>query len=87
MKSEVVNETYNIGTGVERTNLEIVNEICKRLALPKNVEFIKDRPGHDFRYSVDTTKINSLGWKPQYSFAEGMDRCLLWYTSNQEFYK
>jgi dTDP-glucose 4,6-dehydratase len=90
MKSEiagVVNETYNIGTGFEKSNLEMVKEICQKLEKKENISFIKDRPGHDFRYSVNTSKINALGWKPKYSFSEGMDKCIEWYMKNQEFYK
>lgn len=86
MKSDIVNETYNIGAGFEKSNLEIVSTICNKLNLPENISFIKDRPGHDFRYSVDTSKIRSLGWEPKYSFSEGMDKCIEWYTENRNFY-
>jgi dTDP-glucose 4,6-dehydratase len=86
IKSDVKNETYNIGTGFEKSNLEIVRTICNKLNLPENISFIKDRPGHDFRYSVDTSKIRSLGWEPKYSFSEGMDKCIDWYYRNRDFY-
>lgn len=86
MKSEVVNETYNIGSGIEKSNLEMVKEICQKLDIPENISFIKDRPGHDFRYSVNTSKINALGWKPKYSFSEGLDKCIEWYLKNREIY-
>lgn len=87
MNSGVKNEIYNIGTGFEKSNLEIVSNICSLLEVQDRIDFIKDRPGHDFRYSVDTTKIRKLGWKPKYSFESGMNKCIDWYLTNREFYK
>ena len=59
-------EVYNIGRGNERKNIEFAKEILRCLSLPKAmIEFISDRPGHDFRYSLSCDKIQHLGWKPQ----------------------
>lgn len=77
------NEIFNIGSGVEFTNLEIVDKISKIIDHKSLIRFIEDRPGHDFRYSVNTTKINNLGWKPSYSFSEGITKCIKWYTDNK----
>lgn len=76
------NETYNIGSGIELTNLEMVNAISKCLGQEPQIDFVKDRPGHDFRYSIDCSKIKKLGWKPQFTFDEGMKKCVQWYLDN-----
>lgn len=66
-------KVYNIGSGVERTNLEIVECVSKALGgITPNMKFVEDRKGHDLRYSVDTSLIRSLGWKPEYSFEEAI---------------
>ena len=64
----VVGETYNIGGHNERTNLEVVKTILKALGKPESlIKFVTDRPGHDRRYAIDPTKIETeLGWKPEY---------------------
>jgi dTDP-glucose 4,6-dehydratase len=82
-----INETYNIGSGIEYTNLEIVNKISHILKVeaPK-ISFIKDRPGHDFRYSVDTAKIRDLGWKPSFDFDRGLFECVNWYLEHRDHY-
>lgn len=83
VKSAPINEIYNIGSGVEHTNLEMVQKICKLFPQNSvNVNFVKDRPGHDFRYSVDCSKIKSLGWSPSHSFDEGIKKCVQWYVEN-----
>ncbi len=87
-------ETYNIGGKNEKTNLEVVDTICSLLERfnPPARDFhykdlithVEDRPGHDFRYAVDTSKIErELGWKPQETFETGMAKTVEWYLSNQ----
>ncbi len=87
-------ETYNIGGKNEKTNLEVVDTICsllERFNPPARgchykdlITHVEDRPGHDFRYAVDTSKIErELGWKPQETFATGMAKTVEWYLSNQ----
>jgi dTDP-glucose 4,6-dehydratase len=51
------------------------------------IEFVKDRPGHDFRYSINSSKIKSLGWEPKYKFKDGIEQCISWYLANQWFLK
>jgi len=83
-----LNEVYNIGSGIEFTNLQVVNKISKILKQESpRIEFIKDRAGHDFRYSVDCSKIKELGWRPQYTFDQGLDKCVNWYINNKEHFK
>jgi dTDP-glucose 4,6-dehydratase len=77
-------QIYNIGGGNERKNIEIAKEILHRLALPETmIELVSDRPGHDFRYSLDCAKIHRLGWKPQVGFEDGLQRTIDWYAANQ----
>lgn len=77
-------ETYNIGAGNEKNNLEITAIILEELAKPKELmTFVKDRPGHDRRYSVSTEKIRALGWRPRHQFREAMASTIKWYRDNR----
>ncbi len=77
-------EVYNIGAGNEKTNLEITEYILEKLGKPRSLmTFVKDRPGHDRRYSLDWSKIRSLGWKPAHSFEQAMDLTIDWYARNR----
>jgi len=88
-------ETYNIGGNSEKTNLEVVNLICEYLAEIKGkpnsyykrlITYVKDRPGHDFRYAMDSTKLQTeLGWKPLESFETGLRKTVNWYLNNQNW--
>lgn len=86
-------ETYNIGGRNERENLYIANVICELLdeMLPKDspykeqITFVKDRPGHDFRYAIDASKIeNELGWKAKENFETGIRKTIAWYLKNRD---
>ncbi|TGM43788.1 dTDP-glucose 4,6-dehydratase [Leptospira levettii] len=92
MKKGKFGETYNIGTRNEKTNLEIVNLICDLMDKknPKGkphrdlIKFVKDRPGHDFRYAIDPKKIETeIGWKPIYKFEEAIEETIDWYLNNK----
>lgn len=77
-------QVYNIGSGNERTNLEITAIILRELAKPESLKtWVADRLGHDRRYSVDTGKIQAMGWKPSHSFEEAMIHTIRWYQQNQ----
>lgn len=86
-------ETYNIGGDSEKTNLEVVNAICEQLEARKPlpgqgykalINFVTDRPGHDYRYAIDASKIEQqLGWRPTETFATGLDKTIAWYLDNQ----
>jgi len=80
-------EIYNIGGCNEKTNLEVIKLILKRLGKPESlIEHVKDRPGHDRRYAIEATKImNQLQWRPSVSFEEGIERTIDWYLQNQEW--
>ena len=88
-------ETYNIGGNNEIKNIELVYNICNlmnsKLGLDKNtseklIKFVKDRPGHDYRYAVDSSKIiKSIGWKPKYNFKEALSETIDWYLNNRNW--
>ncbi len=91
-----VGETYNIGGHNEKTNLYVVNQLCKILdeLLPNSpyfphnslITFVKDRPGHDQRYAIDASKIQrELGWKPEETFETGLKKTVQWYLENQKW--
>lgn len=85
-------ETYNIGGESEWANIDLVHEIISVLSrilqkdpaiYTKLITFVKDRPGHDFRYAVDCTKIkNEIGWHPDHTFAKGIEATINWYLTN-----
>lgn len=83
------NEVYNISAKQEFANLETINLVCNALGKGHElITFIEDpRGGHDFRYSIDTTKIQQLGWKPTYKFRDGVRDTVQWYLDNQWFLK
>lgn len=87
-------ETYNIGGESERQNLDVVRTICALLdrlsprsdgvARETQIEFVRDRPGHDQRYAIDATKIaTELGWRPAHTFEQGLEDTIRWYLGNQ----
>lgn len=82
-------EVYNIGGHNERTNLQIVKTILKALGKPESlITFVKDRPGHDLRYAIDPTKIETeLGWKPKHNFDTGIVETIKWNLENQKWLK
>ncbi|WP_461863568.1 dTDP-glucose 4,6-dehydratase [Thermococcus sp.] len=82
-------EVYNISANQEKTNLEVVKTILKLMSKDKDlIEFVEDRPGHDLRYSLDSTKIREqLGWRPRHSFKEGIKKTVEWYLSNKWWWR
>jgi len=76
---------YNISSGEEKTNIEVVKTILKMMGKDDDlIEFVEDRPGHDIRYSLDSTRIREeIGWKPRYSFNEGIKKTVDWYMENK----
>ena len=77
-------EIYNIGSDNERSNIDITQMILNALGKDEScIEYVKDRPGHDFRYSLDSSKLRSLGWRPEYSFEQGLQETVEWYTENE----
>jgi dTDP-glucose 4,6-dehydratase len=84
-----VGEVYNIGGGNERTNIDIVKLILRRLDKPDTlIQFVTDRPGHDRRYAIDPTKVTTeVGWSPRTKFEEGIDLTIAWYQENSMWWK
>lgn len=80
-------EIYNLGGHSEKTNLEVVKTILKQLNKPeKLITYVTDRPGHDKRYAIDSTKAESeLGWNLTYTFEEGIKETVDWYLNNKEW--
>lgn len=83
-----VGEVYNIGADCERQNIEITKIILSQLGKDESwIEYVKDRPGHDRRYALDSSKIKSLGWQSQYSFEQAMKETINWYKENEWWWK
>jgi len=90
-----VGHTYNISGNEERKNIDVVYEICHILAeelkkpkaeFEKHIKFVADRPGHDLRYALDSSKIrHKLGWKPKETFESGLRKTVKWYLTNSEW--
>ncbi len=88
LRSGEAGEVYNVG-GQERENLDVVRRILDLTgASPDLVRHVEDRPGHDRRYSVDSSKLRALGWRPQHSFdAGGLEETVDWYRENREWWE
>jgi dTDP-glucose 4,6-dehydratase len=83
-----VGEVYNIAGGNEEENIEITNMILDFLGKPKSlIRYVEDRLGHDRRYSLDSTKLQNLGWKRRYKFEEALEKTIQWYVDNKEWWK
>ncbi len=81
-------QIYNIGAGNEITNLELTHAILKAFNLgTEMIKYVEDRPGHDFRYSVDTAKIRRLGFATQWTFEKALERTLQWYRQNPDWWQ
>jgi len=82
-------QVYNIGGGNERANVEITRFILETLGKSQDlIEFVKDRPGHDRRYAIDSSKIRrELGWAPSHSFEEALERTIKWYVENRRWWQ
>lgn len=84
-----VGDVYNIGGRNERTNIAVVKTILRLLQKPESlITYIEDRPGHDLRYAIDATKIETeLGWVPTYQFETGMLQMIEWYLDHREWWE
>ncbi len=81
-------ESYNVGTEVERPNIDVVDEIVRLTGADRStVTYVEDRPGHDRRYALDCTKLRKLGWQPETSFAEGLAATVAWYQANEPWWR
>ena len=83
-----IGESYNIGTGFERTINQIADGVLKTLSKSKSIKkLVPDRPGHDTRYLLDSTKIRKLGWKPEIKWEKGLIDTVNWYKNNQKWWQ
>ena len=81
-------EVYNVSAGNEITNIEVAKKILAVLRKPDSlITFVEDRPGHDVRYSLDSTKTRSmLGWQPKFSFQQSVESTIRWYVENEQWW-
>tara|TARA_B100001123_G_C15110713_1_gene947349 strand:+ start:43 stop:1065 length:1023 start_codon:yes stop_codon:yes gene_type:complete len=93
-KSGKIGETYNIGSNKNLNNLEICKNLLKvakkniKIGKKVKIKFIKDRPGHDKRYALDSSKlIKKLRWKPKTNFLDGINQTFIWYLNNKKYYR
>lgn len=83
-----VGESYNIGTGTEMTNLEMVEILLDELDKPRSlIQHVADRPGHDRRYSIDVSKIRGLGWRPRHTQEQALRKTVRWYAENEWWWR
>ncbi|MBI2483728.1 dTDP-glucose 4,6-dehydratase [Candidatus Uhrbacteria bacterium] len=83
-----IGEAYNIGTGYEIANIDLAKNILALLGKnEKMIEPVLDRPGHDWRYALNSSKLRSLGWKPRVSFDEGLSRTVEWFRTHEQWWK
>jgi len=98
LQTGIVGEKYNIGGHNEKTNLDVVHTLCDTLdqqrpkadgtSFRSQIRFVTDRPGHDFRYAIDASKIQrELGWVPEESFESGMAKTVDWYLTRQDWWQ
>lgn len=81
-------EVYNVGSGVETTNIDMAHAILDLLDKPRTlIKTITDRPGHDRRYALDTAKVRLLGWQNQYDFAHAIEHTVRWYADNEWWWR
>ncbi len=81
-------EVYNVGGGNERTNMEITKGILAALGLGEDlINYVEDRPGHDRRYAIDSSKLSALGWAPAVPFDEGLAQTVRWYRDNRQWWE
>jgi len=88
LKKGTPGEIYNIGGGTELTNLEITRKILEQLGKDEtSIQFVGDRKGHDFRYSLSSDKLHSLGWQPRFTFDEALEHTIRWYKEQEWWWR
>jgi dTDP-glucose 4,6-dehydratase len=81
-------DVYNIGSGNEKSNMEITRQILEILGKDESmIEYVRDRPGHDWRYSLDSSKLRAMGWKPGFDFETALRATVAWYTENEWWWR
>ncbi len=81
-------EVYNISANEECSNIEMTRMILDKLKVDESyIKYVADRPGHDFRYSLNTDKIRKIGWHPKYDLKKGLDKTIQWYIDHERYWK
>ena len=81
-------EIYNVGADAQLANIEVARAILGVLGLDESsIEYVSDRPGHDLRYAVDSTKVRELGWKPQHEFEDRLAETIDWYRAREDWWR
>ncbi|TMD36867.1 MAG: dTDP-glucose 4,6-dehydratase [Chloroflexi bacterium] len=79
---------YNIGSGIETSGNQVAEAVLEILNKPKSlIQYVADRPGHDYRYALDVRRITDLGWEARINFAEGLERTVRWYVDHPEWWR
>ena len=88
LQKGTLGEIYNVGAGNEEFNIDVTKGILRLLGKGENlITYVKDRPGHDRRYAIDTAKICALGWKPRHDFAAGLKKTVDWYVQHEDWWR
>lgn len=88
MENGSIGEVYNIGTGYEFTNLDLITKLLQNMKEDENkIEYVKDRPGHDRRYAIDSSKLRKLGWSPYFDFETALNKTIDWYRENKDWWQ
>lgn len=89
LRSEKYGETYCVGGDFERENIWIIRKLIEKLGASESaIQYVRDRPGHDFRYSIDSSKLRKdLGWNPSVSLEDGLEYTVQWYQGNRQWWK
>ncbi len=88
LRSGLSGEVYNIGAGQEKTNLELTRAILEVMGAGEEaIQYVADRPGHDFRYAVDCSKLKEMGWSPRHGFEDGLRETARWYRDNTAWWE
>lgn len=79
---------YNVGSGLETTGLQVAEAVLDIMGKPRSlIQYVADRPGHDYRYALDISRVTALGWEAQVTFAEGLERTVRWYEDHPEWWR
>ena len=79
---------FNIGTGIETSGNHVANAVLDIMGKPRSlIQYVADRPGHDYRYALDVARITNLGWEPRITFAQGLESTVRWYVNHPEWWR
>ena len=88
IETKQINEIYNIGSGYYLNNLDLSKKILNLLDLEESrLDFVEDRPGHDFRYATDFSKLENIGWSPEANFDDELSNIVNWYKNNEDWWR